>query len=164
MLAAPLSAVQVSTDSRTGAEGGRRRAQSSACSGAARVQQQAGAGGSAQCCLASPCLQANVARLKAYRSNVVIFPRNVKKPKVGALRHCCVVSAVSVSPCTHNASVVSFGHERGTRGADYMPRAWGLATRQCQLQRIVQRAGSSNASHQTVQPLQQPNARDASNV
>lgn len=26
-------------------------------------------------------LQANVARLKAYRSNVVIFPRNVKKPK-----------------------------------------------------------------------------------
>jgi hypothetical protein len=28
-------------------------------------------------------LQANVARLKAYRSNVVIFPRNVKKPKVG---------------------------------------------------------------------------------
>lgn len=28
-------------------------------------------------------LQANVQRLKAYRSNVVIFPRNVKKPKVG---------------------------------------------------------------------------------
>jgi large subunit ribosomal protein L13e len=26
-------------------------------------------------------VQANVARLKAYRSNVVIFPRNVKKPK-----------------------------------------------------------------------------------
>lgn len=28
--------------------------------------------------------QANVNRLKAYRSNVVIFPRNAKKPKVSA--------------------------------------------------------------------------------
>ncbi|KAJ9525328.1 60S ribosomal protein L13 [Haematococcus lacustris] len=28
-------------------------------------------------------LQTNVARLKAYRSNVVLFPRNVKKPKAG---------------------------------------------------------------------------------
>jgi large subunit ribosomal protein L13e len=26
-------------------------------------------------------LQANVARIKAYRSNLVIFPRNAKKPR-----------------------------------------------------------------------------------
>lgn len=35
------------------------------------------------CCM----MQANVQRLKAYRSNVVIFPRNVKKPKVRMAVH-----------------------------------------------------------------------------